>query len=258
MRSAARDELRLLFPAAVQPRGQPHLLRSRRCCAGTIPSAAIISPVAVHPAGRGNRADRADRRMGAARGLPCGGSWPEDIGVAVNLSPVQFISPQSGRAREGCALRHRGLRPDRLELEITESVLLADNENALRSCSSCRALASGSRSTISAPAIRRSAICAVPVRQDQDRPLLYPRLVKGRIAWPSSRLSSGSVTVSACRPPPRASRPKSSSAAPRRRAAPRCRDFCSARPLPGAAVGELLSRFGSAGTGSAMRSSDVA
>ena len=34
--------------------------------------------------------------------------------------------------------------------------------------------------------------------------------------------------------------------------------FLFSLPLPGAAVGELLSRFGSAGTGKAMRSSDVA
>ena len=34
--------------------------------------------------------------------------------------------------------------------------------------------------------------------------------------------------------------------------------FLFSPPLPAAAIGELLSRFGSAGTGNAMRSSDVA
>ncbi|MDH2380980.1 EAL domain-containing protein [Bradyrhizobium sp. CER78] len=56
--------------------------------------------------------------------------WPEDIAVAVNLSPVQFKNPNlvsSVRA----ALDASGLSPDRLELEITESVLLQNSEATL-------------------------------------------------------------------------------------------------------------------------------
>ncbi|TDX66576.1 diguanylate cyclase/phosphodiesterase [Methylosinus sp. sav-2] len=53
-------------------------------------------------------------------------SWPEPIGVCVNLSPAQFRS----RSLVGSvlsALAASGLAPQRLELEITESVLLAEN-----------------------------------------------------------------------------------------------------------------------------------
>ncbi|MFN5716526.1 MAG: EAL domain-containing protein, partial [Bradyrhizobium sp.] len=56
--------------------------------------------------------------------------WPADIAVAVNLSPVQFKNPNlvsSVRA----ALDASGLSPDRLELEITESVLLQNSEATL-------------------------------------------------------------------------------------------------------------------------------
>ncbi|MES5484293.1 EAL domain-containing protein [Bradyrhizobium sp. INPA03-11B] len=56
--------------------------------------------------------------------------WPADIAVAVNLSPVQFKNPNlvsSVRA----ALDVSGLSPDRLELEITESVLLQNSEATL-------------------------------------------------------------------------------------------------------------------------------
>ena len=55
-------------------------------------------------------------------------SWPEDIKVAVNLSAVQF---RSGKLFDVilCALVESGLPPERLELEITESVLLQNKES---------------------------------------------------------------------------------------------------------------------------------
>jgi diguanylate cyclase (GGDEF)-like protein len=53
-------------------------------------------------------------------------SWPANIGLAVNLSSVQFKKGDLvGTVR--AALAASGLRPDRLELEITESVLLHDS-----------------------------------------------------------------------------------------------------------------------------------
>ena len=52
-------------------------------------------------------------------------SWPDRIGIAVNLSAVQFRSPGLVGVVQG-ALADAGLSPYRLELEITESVLLHD------------------------------------------------------------------------------------------------------------------------------------
>jgi len=50
-------------------------------------------------------------------------TWPDDLKVAVNLSPVQF--KQKDRCGVTCAaLLDSGLAPQRLEIEITESVLL--------------------------------------------------------------------------------------------------------------------------------------
>jgi len=56
--------------------------------------------------------------------------WPRNIHVAVNLSPVQFRSRGLVQSVSR-ALAVSGLAPDRLELEITESVLLQDNEATL-------------------------------------------------------------------------------------------------------------------------------
>jgi diguanylate cyclase (GGDEF)-like protein/PAS domain S-box-containing protein len=55
-------------------------------------------------------------------------AWPEHIKVAVNLSAAQF---RSGALFDVilCALVESGLPPERLELEITESLLLENKEN---------------------------------------------------------------------------------------------------------------------------------
>jgi diguanylate cyclase (GGDEF)-like protein len=57
-------------------------------------------------------------------------SWPKRVSVAINLSPVQFKSRNLVQAVI-LALANSGLSPQRLELEITESVLLEDNEMTL-------------------------------------------------------------------------------------------------------------------------------
>jgi diguanylate cyclase (GGDEF)-like protein/PAS domain S-box-containing protein len=53
--------------------------------------------------------------------------WPTDVKVAVNLSPMQFRSRNLVQVVVS-ALAHSGLSPLRLELEITESVFLAETE----------------------------------------------------------------------------------------------------------------------------------
>ena len=57
-------------------------------------------------------------------------AWPDDLKVAVNVSPVQFRSPGLVPAVVS-ALASSGLAPERLELEITEAVLLQDSEATL-------------------------------------------------------------------------------------------------------------------------------
>jgi len=50
-------------------------------------------------------------------------TWPDDIGVAVNISAVQLTSKNLVNVIVG-AIATTGLKPNRLELEITESVLM--------------------------------------------------------------------------------------------------------------------------------------
>jgi diguanylate cyclase (GGDEF)-like protein/PAS domain S-box-containing protein len=65
--------------------------------------------------------------------------WPGDIRIAVNLSPVQFRSRGLVQAVIA-ALAHSQLAPQRLELEITESVLLAETDSNLATLHQLRAL----------------------------------------------------------------------------------------------------------------------
>jgi EAL domain-containing protein (putative c-di-GMP-specific phosphodiesterase class I) len=66
-------------------------------------------------------------------------SWPDHIGVAVNLSSAQFRGPSLVQTVVS-ALGASGLPPHRLELEITESVLLADDEVTIRTLNHLREL----------------------------------------------------------------------------------------------------------------------
>jgi diguanylate cyclase (GGDEF)-like protein len=56
--------------------------------------------------------------------------WPHHLRVAVNLSPVQFSSPNLYDTIAGI-LSASGLAPDRLELEITERVFMENSERTL-------------------------------------------------------------------------------------------------------------------------------
>ena len=65
--------------------------------------------------------------------------WPDHMTVAVNLSPLQFKAPDLVRTISD-ALAEAGLPPSRLELEITESVLLEDDEAVLATLHELRGL----------------------------------------------------------------------------------------------------------------------
>lgn len=66
-------------------------------------------------------------------------TWPDHIRVAVNISPVQFRS-QRLNALVLQALTSSGIVPNRLELEITESLFIDNIETTLASLHSLRAI----------------------------------------------------------------------------------------------------------------------
>jgi len=66
-------------------------------------------------------------------------NWPDHVRVAVNLSPLQFNDPGVA-AMVGKHLQRTGVRADRLELEITEGVFLADGDTTDETFASLKAL----------------------------------------------------------------------------------------------------------------------
>jgi diguanylate cyclase (GGDEF)-like protein len=65
--------------------------------------------------------------------------WPQPVRVAVNLSPMQ-VRHRHIVGQVAAALRDAGLPAERLELEITESILLAETHHALDTLHRLRAL----------------------------------------------------------------------------------------------------------------------
>ncbi len=66
-------------------------------------------------------------------------AWPDHIRVAVNVAPIQFKS-ETLALKVTAALAASGLAAGRLELEITEAVLIRDDEAALALLHQLRAL----------------------------------------------------------------------------------------------------------------------
>lgn len=66
-------------------------------------------------------------------------NWPDHLRIAVNLSPRQLRGHAFGPVLID-ALTQTGLKADRLELEVTESVLLTDSEDVLDSLRQAKSL----------------------------------------------------------------------------------------------------------------------
>ena len=66
-------------------------------------------------------------------------TWPDDVKLAVNVSPVQFRSGTLA-LKIVAALAASGLQANRLELEITEAVLIRDDDAALEILHQLRAI----------------------------------------------------------------------------------------------------------------------
>jgi diguanylate cyclase len=66
-------------------------------------------------------------------------SWPRPLNIAVNLSGVQMRAPTLP-AVVAAVLAESGLAPSRLELEITETTLVADFDQSLRMLTEIKAL----------------------------------------------------------------------------------------------------------------------
>ena len=132
------DEFELFYQPLVDV-AKARWSASKPCCGGAIRRAGLFHRLTYLARGR-DRADRTDRRVGPEAGLHRGRKLAGDsVKVAVNLSPVQFKSERLV-LDVAAALATSGLSPRRLELEITETVMLHDTEATLAMLRQIKAL----------------------------------------------------------------------------------------------------------------------
>ena len=120
--------------------------------------------------------------------------WSQAVGVAVNLSPVQFKNPNLvATVKE--ALRASGLPAHRLELEITESVLLQNSEATLAVLHERPARDWSLDDLARAASCSRSVLAERFARLVGEPPMQY--LTRWRMQLAALALSSSSAKVSA-------------------------------------------------------------
>lgn len=136
------DEFELVYQPIVDP-------RSRRaiCCEALLrwnhPKRGQISPVEFIPIAESTGLIVSIGAWVLATACREATRWPSDISLAVNLSPVQFRRGNELVDMVVSTLDSVGLPARRLELEITESVLIEDSATALAMLEGLRGLGVG-------------------------------------------------------------------------------------------------------------------
>jgi diguanylate cyclase (GGDEF)-like protein/PAS domain S-box-containing protein len=103
------------------------------------PERGMISPADFIPAAEELGLITAIGEWALRRACHEAAGWPAGISVAVNLSPVQFRSAELLKI-VGKALSDAGLPPGQLQLEITETLLLQNNERNLEALLGLRSM----------------------------------------------------------------------------------------------------------------------
>ena len=197
-RAIEREEFQLYYQPIVSLGDRHHQRASKRCCGGRIWERGLVYPADFIPIAEETGTDRSrwdggccarraarwrrGRRQSRIRTLDDGAS---------TCPGKQFAQPDLvGQIEQ--ILDETGLRRARsLKLEITESTIIENIESIVDVCScSSRRSACRLRSTTSAPAIRRSAICS-GCRSIRSRSTARSSVVWRRAARRSSRRSSG-------------------------------------------------------------------
>ena len=134
----AHGEFRLMYQPLID------LATNRICCFEALlrwdhPQHGTISPADFIPVAEETGLISAIGEWVLREACATAANWPEEIRIAVNLSPAQF--KQRGLVETVvAAMEEAGLAPRRLELEVTESLLLDDTEHTLHTLHRLRGL----------------------------------------------------------------------------------------------------------------------
>ena len=155
--------------------------------------------------------------------------WPDEVSVAVNVSPRQFEDGSKLVASVAKALAASRLPGRRLEIEITESVLLRNEADVLSALHRIRDLGvKVAMDDFGTGYSSLSQLHSFPSTRSRSTARSSATRATSRVRARSSAPSRRSASASACRPSPKASRPRNNSRASAPKAARRCRGTCSA------------------------------
>jgi diguanylate cyclase (GGDEF)-like protein len=134
----ARNQFRLMYQPLLD------LETNRVCCLEALlrwdhPERGLIPPTEFIPIAEETGTINAIGQWVLREACRTASTWPEHVRVAVNLSPIQFKS-RTLVDHVVAALSEAGLAPSRLELEITESLLLSNTELTLQTLHRLRGL----------------------------------------------------------------------------------------------------------------------
>ena len=228
---ARGDEFELHYQPLVDL-ASDELTGSRRCCAGHHPERGPVPPAEFIPLAEEIGLIVPIGEWVLRQACTEAARWPDPIKVAVNLSPVQFPDRGSSttvaqRARRGAALRRSGSSsrsPRRCCCRTTRrSLAILHQLRALGVRIAMDDFGTGYSSL--------SYLRTLPVRQDQDRPLLRRDLERGRDAPRSSARSPSLGASLGIATTAEGVETDEQLELLRATAAPRCRAISSARPV---------------------------
>jgi len=134
----ARDEFRLLYQPLVDARSR-HVSGFEALIRWQHPQRGMVAPDEFIPVAESSGLIGAIGQWVLHRACQDASIWPDEVKIAVNLSPSQFRDKNLVNC-VSAALAASGLAAQRLELEITESVLLADSNAVLAILSEIKVL----------------------------------------------------------------------------------------------------------------------
>ena len=103
------------------------------------PDGTLISPAAIIPVAEDMHLIDKIGALVLREACRTAAAWPKELTIAVNLSPAQFESETIVELVTG-ALKESGLDANRLELEITEVLLLGNSESTMKQLRELKAL----------------------------------------------------------------------------------------------------------------------
>ncbi|MBX3638817.1 MAG: GGDEF domain-containing protein, partial [Rubrivivax sp.] len=136
----ARDTLKLHFQPVFDAGDGQRLIGYEALARWPHPVRGFVPPSEFIPVAEETGQIQALGRWVLASACREAASWPQPLAVAVNLSPAQFRQPGAIVAEVRAALAASGLAPERLELEITESLLMSHTEQVLATLRELQAL----------------------------------------------------------------------------------------------------------------------